>query len=246
MLRLWSDVYIHHKSSPVELTCYQRVKVPPWNSFHFQTGVCGSQMAPNRLNRKIREIKKWKFSFFLKDMHCWGVLTYIFVVTYRVTNFLPKLMDMLLFSGEKTEFPFLVFPYFRIVTLRIRQMFFALSGDIFRRSATVSRDGLMESCTYRRCCGGHPPPPPPPPPGWHDNVMDGWGRSVFTLTKRTCSGVWLSEAFWNAHALCCKQEAGTSKVYKLKHLWLPQVHCGRVDVKSQRVCVWTGRVFCEA
>ena len=39
----------------------------------------------------------------------------IFVVTYRVTFFLPKLVDMLLFSMEKTEFPFLVFPYFRVM-----------------------------------------------------------------------------------------------------------------------------------
>ena len=39
----------------------------------------------------------------------------IFVVTCRVTNFLPKLVDMLLFSMEKTEFPFLVFPYFRVM-----------------------------------------------------------------------------------------------------------------------------------
>ncbi len=29
----------------------------------------------------------------------------IFVVMYRVTNFLPKLLHMLLFSMEKTEFP---------------------------------------------------------------------------------------------------------------------------------------------
>ncbi len=39
----------------------------------------------------------------------------IFVITYRVTNFLPKLVDMLLFSTENTEFPFLVFPYFRVM-----------------------------------------------------------------------------------------------------------------------------------
>ncbi len=31
----------------------------------------------------------------------------IIVVTYRVPNFLPKLVDTLLFSGERTEFPFL-------------------------------------------------------------------------------------------------------------------------------------------
>ena len=44
----------------------------------------------------------------------------IFIVTYTygVTNFLPKLVNMLLFSTEKTEFPFLVFPYFRVNALR--------------------------------------------------------------------------------------------------------------------------------
>ena len=41
----------------------------------------------------------------------------IFLVTYRVTNFLPKLINMLLFSIEKTEFPFFVFPYFWVLPL---------------------------------------------------------------------------------------------------------------------------------
>ena len=36
----------------------------------------------------------------------------IFVVTYRVTNFLPKLVHMLLFSTEKTDFYFFHFPIF--------------------------------------------------------------------------------------------------------------------------------------
>ena len=47
-------------------------------------------------------------------MHCRQVLTF-FVVTYRVTNFLSKLLDMLLFSAEKTEFPFFEIPYFRVL-----------------------------------------------------------------------------------------------------------------------------------
>ncbi len=57
---------------------------------------------------------------------------------------------------------------------------------VVRPSATVSRIGLMESCTCRHCRGGPPPPPLTPPhrlpshwltdpPAWHDNVMDGWG-----------------------------------------------------------------------
>ncbi len=61
-----------------------------------------------------REFKKWKFIFFCQT-HALSRSFDIFVVTYRVTNFLPKLVDMLLFSMEKTEFPFLVFPYFRVM-----------------------------------------------------------------------------------------------------------------------------------
>ncbi len=58
--------------------------------------------------------KNWNSVFSIKHMHCRWVL--IFVLTYRVTNFLPKLVDMLLFSaGKKTEFPFFVFPYFPVL-----------------------------------------------------------------------------------------------------------------------------------
>ena len=65
------------------------------------------------------------------------------------------------------------------------------SLSVFRPSATVSRIGLMESCTCRRCCGG--PPFHPPLTNHHLCLAwepDGWlGRSAFTLTKRTCSQV---------------------------------------------------------
>ena len=47
---------------------------------------------------------------FFHQRHALSMSFYIFVVTYRVTNFLPKLIDMLLFSTEKTEFLFFVFP----------------------------------------------------------------------------------------------------------------------------------------
>ena len=49
-----------------------------------------------------REIKKWKFSFF-RQRHALLASFDIFVVTYRVTNFLPKL---LLFSTEKKKLNF--------------------------------------------------------------------------------------------------------------------------------------------
>ncbi len=58
-----------------------------------------------------REFQKWKLSFFC-PRHTLSMSFYIFVITYRVTNFLPKLVYMLLFSTEKTEFPFFEFPIF--------------------------------------------------------------------------------------------------------------------------------------
>ena len=51
------------------------------------------------LYRKIGKSKTWKFSFFHQRHTLWTSFD-IFVVTYRVTNFLPKLIDMLLFSME--------------------------------------------------------------------------------------------------------------------------------------------------
>ncbi len=61
-----------------------------------------------------REMKKMKFSFF-HQRHALPTSFDIFAVTYRVTNLLPKLVDMLLFSAEKTEFPFFEFPYFWVL-----------------------------------------------------------------------------------------------------------------------------------
>ncbi len=55
-----------------------------------------------------REFRKWKFSF-SHQRHALSTSFDIFVVTYRVTNFLPKLIYMLLFSTEKTEFLVSVF-----------------------------------------------------------------------------------------------------------------------------------------
>ncbi len=70
-----------------------------------------------RKNRQYRKIgnSKNENSVFFHQRHAFSTSFNIFVVTYRVTNFLPKLVDMLLFSMEKTEFPFLVFPYFRVM-----------------------------------------------------------------------------------------------------------------------------------
>ena len=58
-----------------------------------------------------REIKKMKFSFF-HQRHELSTSFDIFVVTYRVTKFLLKLIDTLLFSLEKSEFLFFWIPLF--------------------------------------------------------------------------------------------------------------------------------------
>ena len=66
---------------------------------------------PERQYPKIGTWKKWNSVFFCQR-HALFISFDIFAVTYRVTNFLPKLMDMLLFFMEKAEFPFLVIPIF--------------------------------------------------------------------------------------------------------------------------------------
>ncbi len=59
-------------------------------------------------------MKKMKFCSF-HQRNTLSTSFNIFVVTYRVTNFLPKLVDLLLFSAEKTKFPFFEIPYFRVL-----------------------------------------------------------------------------------------------------------------------------------
>ncbi len=63
---------------------------------------------------KIGKGKKWN-SVFSCQRHALSTSFDICVVTYRVTNFLPKLVDMLLFSTEKTDFSIFGFPYFRVL-----------------------------------------------------------------------------------------------------------------------------------
>ncbi len=61
-----------------------------------------------------REVKKWKFSFF-HQRHALSTSFDIFVVTYRVTNFLPNLFDMLLFCmKKKLNLHFWFSPIFRL------------------------------------------------------------------------------------------------------------------------------------
>ncbi len=58
-----------------------------------------------------REFQKWKLSFF-RQRHTLSTSFNIFVITYRVTNFLPKLIDMQLFSTEKNWISIFGFPLF--------------------------------------------------------------------------------------------------------------------------------------
>ncbi len=56
------------------------------------------------------------YTAFSRQRHALSTSFDIFAVTYiEWLNFLPKLVDMLLFSTYKTELPFLVFPYFRVM-----------------------------------------------------------------------------------------------------------------------------------
>ncbi len=66
----------------------------------FRYDICGGH------TWKLGKWKKWKFSFF-HQRHALSMSFDIFVGTCRVTNVLPKLLHMLLFSMEKMEFPFL-------------------------------------------------------------------------------------------------------------------------------------------
>ncbi len=67
-----------------------------------------------RATPENRELKK-EIQFFFCQRHALLTSFDIFIVTYRVTKILPKLMDMLLFSREKTEFPFFEFPIFWVL-----------------------------------------------------------------------------------------------------------------------------------
>ena len=52
-------------------------------------------------NRGFQKKKKKEIQFFFHQRHALWTSLDIFVVTYGVTNFLPKLIDILLFSMEK-------------------------------------------------------------------------------------------------------------------------------------------------
>ncbi len=72
-----------------------------------------------RLYRKIGISKNGNSFISVKDMHCLYTSFEIFVVTFRVTNFLPKLIDMHLFSTKKLNIHFWFSPIFRLCLVTI-------------------------------------------------------------------------------------------------------------------------------
>ncbi len=64
--------------------------------------------------QKIETWKKWNSVFCLKDLHCRQVVTF-FVVTYRVTNFLPKLHQYAIIFCGKNCISIFEIPYFRVL-----------------------------------------------------------------------------------------------------------------------------------
>ncbi len=109
---------------------------------------------------KNRELKKMEIQFFPSNTciidQFWRIL-----VTYRVTNFLPKLVHMLLFSTEKNEFPLLVFLYFRVMPHGIKVWRFpqcrVLKGtgsqSVVRCVSTYS-GGLVSARHLEKGCSG--------------------------------------------------------------------------------------------
>ncbi len=85
-----------------------------------------------------------KFSFFCQR-HTLSTSFDIFIVTYKVTNFLPKLVDMLLFSAEKTEFPFFEIPYFWVLQVRG-------TGQRRYHSQRFSALGAKSNTCWPMCC----------------------------------------------------------------------------------------------
>ncbi len=90
-----------------------------------------------------------------------------FVATYRVTNVLPKLINMLLFSTEKTEFPFLVFPYFPVMPLcpcllvgfsflgKRALLFVPVFGHIQQKKKEIHKCAILSCWRTRFSCQGN-------------------------------------------------------------------------------------------
>ncbi len=117
--------------------------------------------------RKIGNSKN-RNSVFFHQRHTLLTSFDVFVVTYRVTNFLP-------FSTEKTEFPFFVFPCFRvlppsrIIMLQVNywlvrrvnlQDSTPFSQARVTQSVVSSRDRFSFQALYRTVAENSPPETP--------------------------------------------------------------------------------------
>ncbi len=97
-----------------------------------------------------REFKKCKFNFFYQR-HALSTSFDIFVVTYRVTNFLPKLVNMLLFSREKTKFPFFGFPLFSGYALQCKGGGYVHDDDHANRDDNSNNNGDGKMTPHAAC-----------------------------------------------------------------------------------------------
>ena len=74
----------------------------------------------NQCSWQYPKIGTWKKrnSVFFPQRHALSTSFDIFMVTYRVTNFLPKLVDCYYFLWKKLNFHFLKSPFFRVLPCR--------------------------------------------------------------------------------------------------------------------------------
>ena len=80
-------------------------QLPHWRA-HLEEGSRVRYAGWRRQYLKIGKTKNGNSVFSVKDTHCPSLLIFLLLFIFRVTNFLPKLVDMVLFSTEKTEFLF--------------------------------------------------------------------------------------------------------------------------------------------
>ncbi len=81
---------------------------------------------------KIGKWKKWNSVFFLKDMHC----GWVFVVTYRVANFLPKLINwqpLMIFCHQRSICSSTILP-FKLTASSVEYLLrkVSISVEVFR------------------------------------------------------------------------------------------------------------------
>ena len=125
------------------------------------------------------------------------------------------------------------------ITTTVKSICFTNNSSlVFRPSATVSRDGLMEWCTFCRCplSHNHPPVADPPPHQHHPlafHVMDDWGARPLRLFQR-------KKAVWSAHS--------QNMLLVLSLTWLDKlrenIRTTALNSKDRRLCLNIWRYKC--